>query len=452
MKSTRVAAAALAASVVSTAFAADHRDGSIAQDQPADIADTYAFVNPNDTDKVILGVTVNPYTVPGVTASFSTDLLYQIKIDNNGDFREDLVIQALFDPLASAAQQFEVRGPARPHRRGAVNFLVRRAPTFEGPSNGSVQEFAHGDVRIFSGRTDDPFFIDLIFVRSVLNVPGIPSLADFSAASRVPGGVGIPALGLTDLGGIDLFTGLNVSALMIELPKSWVQHGKDSKINVWSTVSRQAVTVRSDRRSERSFGPWVQIDREGLPAINAALVPPDRRDAFNRSGSPRSDMRRFGKDIAKFLANKPNIQLVFGNDDADELAAAIKETILPALLPDVLRLDLGIGPDPDTGIIPGLEIVNGEGSFNGRAPRDDFIDLFLLVLSNGFIPSDGLAANDCTPQVPNLATGEPVHPAELTCAADSLSNGFPTVFPFLGAEHQPREAIAPRDGPEVAAE
>ena len=46
--------------MTTSAWSADHRDGSISQDQPADIADTYAFVNPNDTTKVVFGVTVNP--------------------------------------------------------------------------------------------------------------------------------------------------------------------------------------------------------------------------------------------------------------------------------------------------------------------------------------------------------------------------------------------------------
>ena len=163
------AALACAAAVAIPAQAADHRDGSIAQDQPADIADTYAFVNPNDPSKVVLGVTVNPYTVPGVPGSFSTDLLYQIKIDNTGDFKEDLVIQATYSPLGGG-QMVHLRGPAKPRFRGPTNRLLR-GPATVLPSNGTIQTTEDG-TRVFSGRTDDPFFIDLVYVRAVLNVPG----------------------------------------------------------------------------------------------------------------------------------------------------------------------------------------------------------------------------------------------------------------------------------------
>lgn len=390
--------AVLGSFMATSVWSADHRDGSISQDQPADIADTYAFVNPNDTSKVVLGVTVNPYTVPGVTASFSTDLLYQIKIDNNGDFVEDLVIQATYDVLGEN-QKVTLLGPAKPTNTGPINELLVASdsvPSFIGTSNATTLNDSARNLRVFSGRTDDPFFIDLIFVRSVLSVPGIPELTEF-LATRNPG--------------VDLFTGLNVSSLMVELPIADVV-GEGNTINVWSTVSRKKVTLRDSLGDASNFGSWVQIDREGLPAINAALVPPPLRNDFNRT-SPKDDFDNYGVAIAEFLDAKPNLPGDF-NRYLD---------VSRILLPDVLRLDV-------TNAVDGLELKNGVGFVNGRAPSDDFIDLYLFALSDGAVAGDGLAANDCTP--PN-------------CDTNQLNNGFPTTFPFLGAEHQPGEAVPARN-------
>jgi hypothetical protein len=420
----------LAGLLALNAFAADHRDGSISQDQPADISDTYAFINPNDAGRVIFGITANPYTVPGAAAAFAGDVLYQVKIDNNGDFVEDLVIQVMFSTPGETGQRYFVRGPLAPALTGALNRLANVDP-LSGPADGATQTH-DGGVRIFSGRTDDPFFIDLIFVRSVLSVPGVPTLEDFDDFDREPG--------------IDLFTGLNVSSFMMELPTELVQ-GADggSEINVWSTASRLQYTLRSTGGANRARGFWVQVDRQGLPGINAALVPPARRDEFNRSGTPARDTEAFGDDMANFLANKENLRQLNGFGDTDEdiarFAELVETDILPLLLPDALRLDMN-------DLSGGLELLpDGSPSFNGRAPRDDFIDLFLFTLTNERIPADRLPANDCTPNIRSLVTREALHPRELTCDADVLDNGFPTVFPFLGAEHHPREAIPPRDGP-----
>src|SRR5262245_25724520 len=116
-------------------MAADHRDAPLVDEQPeADINDAYAFVDPNDSTKVVLALDVNGFAVPSVlpTYSFGQDVLYQIKIDNDGDGREDLVIQARFAGTesvrdsrcaapAAGGQFVTVRGPAAPKSTGATN-------------------------------------------------------------------------------------------------------------------------------------------------------------------------------------------------------------------------------------------------------------------------------------------------------------------------------------------
>ena len=84
-----VALLALANSV----FAADHKDAPlISEDKALDLLDVFAFVSPADTSKVVLAATVNGFTVPGeLNVGFASNALYEFKIDNNGDFKEDLV-------------------------------------------------------------------------------------------------------------------------------------------------------------------------------------------------------------------------------------------------------------------------------------------------------------------------------------------------------------------------
>jgi hypothetical protein len=80
--------------------AADHRDSPLAdEDPPADINDVYVFLNPSDPTKAIFAMTVNGFAVPAVRSSYSfgPEVLYQFKVDNTGDTKEDLVIQVTFD-------------------------------------------------------------------------------------------------------------------------------------------------------------------------------------------------------------------------------------------------------------------------------------------------------------------------------------------------------------------
>src|SRR5438552_1187661 len=77
---------------------ADHRGApGVLSDPGTNINDVYAFVDPNNLAMVVLAMTVNEYTVGGINAVFAPDCLYQFKIDNTGDFVEDLVIQVVFD-------------------------------------------------------------------------------------------------------------------------------------------------------------------------------------------------------------------------------------------------------------------------------------------------------------------------------------------------------------------
>src|SRR5438046_10423348 len=79
--------------------AADHRDAPFVDGAPeGDITDVFAFIDPNDSSRLVLAMGVNSFAVPSApgTYSFSPDYLYQFKIDGNGDGVEDHVVQIKF--------------------------------------------------------------------------------------------------------------------------------------------------------------------------------------------------------------------------------------------------------------------------------------------------------------------------------------------------------------------
>lgn len=114
-----------------TARAADHRDSISVDALPeGDLTDVFSFVDPANTDNVVLILPVNPFTNPSELPSlrFAEDLLYQFKIDNGGSALEDLVVQ------------FVVHGGRGPQTYD----VVIGTPTVKGP---------HGNVRLASGTT-----------------------------------------------------------------------------------------------------------------------------------------------------------------------------------------------------------------------------------------------------------------------------------------------------------
>src|SRR4051812_27893547 len=116
------------------ALAADHREAplidSIAE---GDITDVFLFTDPNDASRVVFIMNVNPFSVPAELPSYSLapDLLYQFKIDNTGDAREDLVIQVVAD-ITGQKQTIRVFGPSSPAQTGARNTLSSGAPAAQG--------------------------------------------------------------------------------------------------------------------------------------------------------------------------------------------------------------------------------------------------------------------------------------------------------------------------------
>src|SRR5579863_10388718 len=82
------------------AFAASHREAPItALDHKADITDWYAFVSPENGQKVILIMNVDPLLEPSNGPNyfpFDPNVVYTMKIDNTYDGVEDITFQFQF--------------------------------------------------------------------------------------------------------------------------------------------------------------------------------------------------------------------------------------------------------------------------------------------------------------------------------------------------------------------
>ena len=231
-----LAAALVAAGLASAglmarhALASDHQDSPEVELNPAqDMTDFYAF--PSATaGNIVLVLNSWAFLTPAATpsTSFDPNLLYQFKIDNTGDAKEDLVIQVTFQGTG-ASQTVQVRGPLAPPVVGAMqNTVANVAPMVSGKVNATLS--AHG-MQVFAGPRSDPFFIDLEQFFRILPdrkpVTGpLAALPDTATASgfRNPG--------------IDYVAGHNVMSIVIDLPVSMLTAGGNSKIGLWGTISR----------------------------------------------------------------------------------------------------------------------------------------------------------------------------------------------------------------------
>ena len=235
----RRGAAVLAAAVlvagagIGVASASDHQDNPLVELNPSmDMTDVYAFPGAS-ADRVVLVMNSSAFLTPAAApnASFDQNLLYQFKIDNTGDAREDRVIQLLFKGTGPN-QTVEVRGPIAPPVQGAMaNQVAAIDPVVSGKINTTLGS-ATG-IQVFAGAREDPFFLDLeTFFRIVPDRK--PSTGALSQLSDTPSASSFRSAASA----VDYVKGFNVLSIVVELPASMLTSGGNSKIGVWGTISR----------------------------------------------------------------------------------------------------------------------------------------------------------------------------------------------------------------------
>ena len=259
-------------------MASDHKEAPFTREDPsADINDLYAFLNPNDPSKLVLIMTVNPFSVPeeGVAFQFSPRVRYRFLIDQDGDAREDLDISVRFD----ADQNFFLSLPNGNKIEGQAT-----APTEHAEANEPLIYELDG-VRAFAGPRDDPFFFDVVgFFRFLDGVGGFT--------------------------GTDGFAGYNVSSIVVEVPLEML--GNQPILNIWAVTERPGNGAVLFKGPEL-FAHWDVVDRAGNPAVATALIPPGLKDFYNQS-VPHRDAEQFAASIVASLTalgtNEENIGIL----------------------------------------------------------------------------------------------------------------------------------------------
>ncbi len=450
----------------------------ISMDRFADNTDTYAFrsVEPGREGFVTLIANFIPLQEPSGGPQwfrFDDSVLYEIKIDNTGDGREDItyqfqfttsivngntvlgqstvnedgVISNLADADYNMPQTYSVRRvDSTTGRRGRLlgggfrtppaNIGPRVTPNYEQNLGQPAVYNLPGGSKVFAGQRDEYFYIDL--------------------------GV-FDALNLTSVGmsgGIDTTKGYNVSTIAIEVPIQDLTRSRaipagptapDAVVGVWSTASRRTVSIINNDGSRNTAGAWQQISRLGNPLVNEVVIPLNLKDAFN-SLSPE-----FDAVAAPFVLDPELAQLmaaVFGitvppaprNDlvaifatgiPVNEITGPNYTTFLSDGQPhEYLRLNVAIPITPIANINR-LGLLGGDvaGFPNGRRPHDDVTDIGLRAIAGGtpFTPATNNPPNN------QLGDGVSMNPE------GPLLERFPYLLP-------PNAGNTPRTGNQQIAE
>jgi hypothetical protein len=226
-------AAVLVAGTTTMAIGSDHQDTPEVELNPKmDMTDVYAFPG-TGADRIALVMNSRAFLTPAQSAgaSFDQDLLYQFKIDNDGDAIEDKVIQVVFTGTG-ANQKVKVYGPIDPPVVGAMmNQVADATPTLSGSLN-TVLGTANG-MQVFAGPRDDPFFIDLEAAFCILP-DRRPVTGPLSSACQLAGGAAFRPAGQAQ----NYVAGFNVLSIVIELPESQLTAGGNARVGIWGTISR----------------------------------------------------------------------------------------------------------------------------------------------------------------------------------------------------------------------
>jgi hypothetical protein len=233
------AAAALCGTIaIAVVRASDHQDTPFVELNPkTDLTDVYAF--PGATGRIVLAMDTRAFLTPaGATdpaqASFDPNLLYQFKIDTDGDAVEDKVIQVTFSG-EGADQQVAVRGPLAPPVRGAMeNEVANASPVVTGAINTPLG--SSSGLEVFAGPRDDPFFIDLEAAFCVLPDRRPVSGNLSRSCALTPSHPGTQFYFRNP--GVNYVAGFNVNSIVIELPTSMIEGSAPGRLGIWGTISQ----------------------------------------------------------------------------------------------------------------------------------------------------------------------------------------------------------------------
>jgi len=419
-----------------TGTASSHREApQIISDPQADNTDTYAFVSPDKPDTVTLVANWLPLEEPAGGPNFypfADDAHYNIKIDNNGDAKEDITyewdfdssyesedtflyntgpVTSLSDPTLNFKQTYtltRIKGgkskvlaenvPVAPSNVGAASM-----PDYAALRDQAIRPTSVAGESTFAGQADDPFFLDL-------RVFDLLYGADLSET------------------GTDTLSGYNVNSIALQTPISNLTGGQgDPVIGVWSTTDRPSIKVQAADGTQKYKGKFVQVSRLGNPLVNEVVIPIGLKDAFNAL-APENDA-----SVAPAVdsVNDPEvpklIEAIYGipapKTPRDDLFAVFLTGVKGLNMPqgkvqpaEVLRLNTSIPPAAEPNRL-GVLAGDTQGFPNGRRLADDVVDIEIQALEGA------------------VRTGKLVEALAAGDAVDANDLAFESTFPYVALPH-----------------
>jgi hypothetical protein len=432
--------------------ASSHREAPMIAGSPRlDCTDFYIF-NSYETGRSNY-VTIVANYVPlqdayGGPNYFSLDphALYEIHIDNDGDAKEDITFQFKFTNLykdialpigpdgnrrtnaiplinagpISAADSSSlnlteiysvsvIRGPRRVAagtpvenaKTGEASFIKpvdyigkKSIPNYDAYANSYVYDIklpgGEAPGRLFVGQRKDPFVVNLGETFDLVNISTSP-------------------LGPVDANKDSLYY-KNVTAMILEIPKSYLTSAKGPIIGAWATASK----VEGDKTP--------QVSRLGMPLVNEVVIGIKDKDKFN-SSEPKDDPQFI--DYVTHPILPAFLELLYSGAGAKAPAVprndlvAVFATGLDGLnkngsVGEMIRLNTSV-PALPAADQKNLAALAGDiaGFPNGRRPGDDVVDIALRVVMGALVP------------------GSPNEKVPFTDGAYVDARMFPEKFPYL---------------------
>ena len=406
-----------------------HREApEISKDPVADNTDTYAFVSPDQPDTVTLISNYVPLEEPPGGPNFfefGEDVLYEIKVDNDGDGLAEITYQFRFQTqtrnpntfLYNTGQITSISSPNwnRPQFYSVTkvdasghstvlgtnlacppcNIGPRSTPNYSTLAGEAVHKLASGEV-VFAGQRAEGFYVDL---GSIFD---LADLRPFQNLHLIPS----PAAP-----GVNGTQGLNVHTIAIQVPKKQLtrdgsnptnEADSRSVIGVWASASRQKASMFDGQGNITATGPWVQVSRLANPLINEVIIPLGKKNYWN-SQQPVNDSQFVQYYAHPELAGLLPVLYpgVFPHLAAYSKARADLEAILLTGIPsgiisgfqnftgktqaDLLRLNMAIAPAKNPNI---LGVIGGDlaGFPNGRRVFDDTVTIEIRAIAGVTMP------------------------------------------------------------------
>src|SRR6266567_3722715 len=406
-----------------------HREApEISKDPVADSTDTYAFVSTDQPDTVTLISNYVPLEEPPGGPNFfefGEDVLYEIKVDNDGDGLAEITYQFRFQTqtrnpntfLYNTGQITSISSPNwnRPQFYSVTkvdasghstvlgsnlacppcNIGPRSTPNYSTLAGQAVHKLASGEV-VFAGQRAEGFYVDL---GSIFD---LADLRPFQNLHLIPS----PAAP-----GVNGTQGLNVHTIAIQVPKKQLtrdgsnptnEADSRSVIGVWASASRQKASMFDGQGNITATGPWVQVSRLANPLINEVIIPLGKKNYWN-SQQPVNDSQFVQYYAHPELAGLlpvlypgvfPHLAALgkSGKARADIeaiLLTGIGKGIVPGFTnftgpvrSDMLRLNTSIPPTPASSVNI-LGVLGGDlaGFPNGRRIVDDVVTIELRALA-----------------------------------------------------------------------